>query len=231
MSYEVRLSAKDYWKRFTRLFFVKRRPKPHTPMYWTPPQAAPNQRYQDTEEYQQLLSREGFISPKHWTRRDLKKYPKIMQDLTDLEQHLLPVFWEFNQKSLHYQNRYYLYQWIFMLGTFITTILGVFTTYAFTLPDFTMNLAILDIGGDKSPWVTIFGALTALIGAITTYFSFMSTNGNPQVRWAKTRRLAEELRTLYYQFLSHNDPYHDENRVQKMRETVLEIIRKERENV
>src|SRR5690606_18759052 len=95
------------------------------------------------DDYQALLAREGFVSPQHWTRHDLTlpKYGVIQQDLKDLDQHLLPAFWEFNQKAMHFQNRYFFYQWIFILGAFCTTVLGVLTTYAFTLPNENLEVA------------------------------------------------------------------------------------------
>lgn len=204
------MSQEGLLKKISGLFFVKRRPHTHVPLEWRKPPTA--------KEYEDLLEWEGLVSIANWKNDDLNQYPLLKQDLADLEQHLLPAFWEFNQKAKHYQNRYYLYQWVFMLGAFVTTLLGALTTYAYTLDSTTSLLP------------NAFGILTAIISAITAFFNALSTQNSPQTRWAKSRRLAEELRMAYFKYLAHLDPYTGEDRVQKLRQNVLQIRRKETEN-
>src|SRR5262249_28732748 len=91
------------------LFFVRRRPYLNDgimgspPQEWKPPL--------DQEQYQKLLEKDDFVSIPLWkdqTGEDLYKYPVIVQDLSDLDQHLLPTFFGFSTRSKFYQNRFYL---------------------------------------------------------------------------------------------------------------------------
>jgi hypothetical protein len=188
------------------LFFFKRMPKPHVPSKWKRPSAE--------ADYEMQKDWEGFVSPLFWKKDDLTKYPTLKQDLEDLDEHLLPAFWEFNQKAKHYQNRFYLYQWIFMGGALLTTFLGALTTYTYTLDN-------------ARDFPEIAGIMTALVSGVTAYFNYVSDQGSPQKRWAKTRRLTEELRTNYYRYLAHLQPYHETDRVQQMRKMVITVRRKE----
>lgn len=202
--------AKKKRAKIRNLFFIKRIPRFHVPADFEIPD--------DEDQYHQMLEWDGFISPRFWKEHNLNDYPTIKQDLSDLEEHLLPAFLEFNQKARHYQNRFYLYQWVFMGGAFITTLLGALTTYFYTW----------DIDG--STLTRIFGVLTALVSGSTAYFNVLSDQGNPQKRWAKTRRLAEDLRMSYFSYIAHLPPYDTDERVQKLREHVISIRRKENEN-
>lgn len=199
--------------RYENLFFNKRRPKRNVPIDWVPP-----------ADYEQELEWEGFISIKHWKESeqdDIEDYPLLKQDIADLEQHLMPVFWEFNQKAKHYQNRYYRYQWVFMWGAFLTTMLGALTTFAYSQDELASNIGGVDFV------TTVLGIMTALVSALTAYYNYRSNQGSPQARWAKSRRLAEELRMNYYRYLGHLEPYNSKDRVQQLRRQVLEIRRKE----
>jgi hypothetical protein len=194
-----------------QLFFVKRVPKLYVPLdYKRPAKDA---------DYEAQLDENGFISKAFFREADLNSYPTLRQDLADLEEHLMPTFWEFNQKALHHQNRFYLYQWIFMVGAFATTLLGALTTYTYTItPD----------GGD---WANIAGIATAVLAGLITFFNVLSEQNAPQKRWAKSRRLTEELRTNYFRYLAHLPPFEKEDRVNQMRKVVIAIRRKENENV
>lgn len=231
--------------------------------------------------YQQELEWQGFISPANWKNDDLSKYPVIKQDLEALEKYLLPVFWQFNQKSKHFQNRHFLYQRVFIIGSFITAVLALFTTYF----DGVGNPIVFvgrgsgleisqeatavpsDLGTGEAPAVTpveqaevmsesgqigintrsddvivrvrmfgsefdavsmrqLFGLLTTIVGAVTSYFTLVSQQGEPRQRWGKYRRLAEELRMIYFKFLSHLEPYNQPNRVNKLRISVQEVREK-----
>jgi Protein of unknown function (DUF4231) len=193
------------------LFFRKRRPKLSVDRDYKRPAS--------TKDYETALDNDGFIAKTYWRENDLNMFPTIDQDLKDLEEHLMPAFWEFNQKALHHQNRFYLYQWIMMFGAFGTTFLGALTTYAFAKD------------GDGSTWTVLFGILTGVLAAILTVFNVLSEQNAPQKRWAKARRLTEELRTNYYRYLAHLAPYNGADRIQQMRRFVVAIRRKENENV
>lgn len=202
------------------LFFFKSRPRPRmNPEYVRPPEA----------EYLEALHWEGYIVPEMWKDDDLKKYDYLMQDIADLEQYALPVFWEFNHKAKYHQNKFYLFQWIFMFGAFFTTALAVLTTYFNGLPD-GQEMPLLFIKYTASQWENTFAILTAIVSAVTSYYTLLSNHGEPRKRWANYRRLAEELRMTYFRYVSRLDPFDKPNRIDVLRKHVLNIRRKEQEN-
>ncbi|MFP4324346.1 MAG: DUF4231 domain-containing protein [Anaerolineales bacterium] len=193
------------------IFFFKRRPKLHIPLEFD--------HILDTEAYHQALDYEGFVSTHHWKAHDLEKYPTVYQDIRDLEEHLLPAFFEFNQKALHFQNRFYLYQWVFMAGAFLTTFSGALTTYFYTLD-----------GSMQDTLTTFMGFVTAGISGLTAAVTVLNDQSSPQRRWAKSRRLAEELRMTYYRYLAHLPPFDRSNRNQELRSHVVGVRRKENQD-
>lgn len=224
------------------LFFFRRRPVLRgVSMDWEQPE--------QEEAFQQTLEYDGFVSSAVWQTHDINQHPVIAQDLRDLEQHLMPSFYEFSQKSKYFQNRYYLYQWVFIWGAFLTTLFGTLTTYVydpFLAASASAPAAVVEVtpapdGADATPftaqasggntWSRVFGYLTALVGAVTAFFTALSNRGEPQKRWAKNRRLAEELRMHYYKYLAHLPPYDKPDRVQRLRELVVDSRIKEQENV
>ncbi len=188
----------------------------------------------DEAAYQEALYWEGFITPNFWDDDDLANYPKIMQDLDDLEEYLLPAFWEYTQRARYYQRNYYFYQWIFIIGAFLTTAFGALTTY-FNAGDGTsvtfLGTAYTNISIFGRPtnygMDNFFSLLTTIVSAITSYFTLLSNQGEPRQRWANYRRLAEELRMLYFKFVSRLPPYDKPNRVDKLRHRVIEIREQE----
>lgn len=197
------------------LFFFKRRPRlGGIPMDWERPA--------DDNVYQKMVDDEGFVSAKFWTSEDITAHPIIRQDLEDLDQYLLSSFFEFSQKSKYFQNQFYLYQWVFIWGAFLTTVLGALASIVYVAdPAETARVAAQQA----------LSYMTAAVGAITAFITALSNRGEPLKRWGKTRRLAEELRMNYFNYLSHLPPFDKPDRVQKLRETVINIRVKEQENV
>jgi len=215
----IRRSWKNLRNTYKRSFFIRRRPKWNISKEWVRP---------DDATYRQELFWQGFITVEYWSDDDLSEYPLIMQDLDDLEEYLLPVFWEFNQKSKYYQNNFYKYQWIFTLGAFFTTILAVLTGYYGGLPEGDARFFLIVL--EQNTLVNIFGSATTVISAITTYYTVLSNQGEPRKRWASYRRLAEELRMIYFLYVSRMAPYERANRIDVLRRRVLELRRQEKEN-
>jgi hypothetical protein len=198
------------------LFFFKRRPRLRgVPMDWERPT--------DAAAYQKLINDEGFVTNDFWKHDDINEHPIIAQDLADLDQYLLPTFFEFSQKSKYFQNQFYLYQWVFIWGAFFTTVLGALASIFY----------YLNTSADPSAGIStqqIFSYLTAVVGAVTAFITALSNRGSPLKRWGKTRRLAEELRMNYFNYLTHLPPFDKPDRVQKLRESVIDIRVKEQEN-
>jgi len=214
----------NFWEQLRQTykssFFIKRRPKWNIEKEYARP---------DEDQYKQELHWQGFITEEYWAGDDdFNQFPLIKQDLSDLDEYLLPIFWEFNQKSKYYQNAFYKYQWIFMFGAFFTTILAVLTGYYGGLPEGNVNFFFLV--ADRDIYVNIFGFMTTIISAVTTYYTVLSNQGEPRKRWASYRRLAEELRMLYFRYVSRVEPFHRANRIDVLRRRVLELRGQEKEN-
>lgn len=208
------------------------------PLAWVPIRGGPKIRMDKTwtrppeARYHQDLEDQGFIVPEFWTDDDINEYEMVMQDLSDLDEYLLPLFFDFNQKAKYYQNRFYLFQWVFLFGAFFTTILAVLTTYFTALAaqsaDGTFRLFYTTV--EFHLLVTIFGYSTLFVSAITSYYTLLSNQGEPRKRWASYRRLTEELRMMYFKYVTRLQPFHTEARVDELRRRVLDIRRREQEN-
>lgn len=194
--------------RMSNLFFVRRRPRFNMSDEWEPPES--------DADYEKLIDEEGFVSITSLAKQtDPASHPIIVQDISDLKEHLLRTFFELDHKAKYYQNTYYLYQWVFVWGAFFTTLLG-------TLAAFTAST--------ETGLTRLFSILTAIVGAITAYFNALSNRSRPSERWAKTRTLAEELRGQYFKYLARIAPYDTPERVQILRENVMQVRVKEQEN-
>jgi hypothetical protein len=198
----------------SNFFLFRRRPHWKVKQYWTKPEG---------DAFQQLIHDHKFISIKHYHAAngiDLSTFSIIKTDLANLEQYLLPEFFRLSQLASYYQNLYYWYQWVFVWGAFISTLLGLLATY-FAATDAT-------IGNVR--WATIFSILTSLVAAVTAYATNLSSHYDPQRRWAKYRRLVEELRIHYFKYLSHLPPYETTTRIHTLRNNVNDVRSRERTN-
>ena len=175
-------------------------------------------------EYNEMLEKEGFVAR---DSDEVKRFPTIISDLDVLESYLLPTFCEFNQRSRYYQHQYYFYQWIFIIGAFLTTVVAVLATYLGRGVDVQTTVGII-----RTAWTPsrIAGLFTAIIGAIVSYFAIMSNWREPRKRWVNYRRLAEELRAIYFKFLLHTRPYDSKNRIEILRRDILELKQQEESN-
>lgn len=217
---EKKPRKKSPLSRFRDLFFVRRFPKflGGIPEEWEMPE--------DDDEYQRLIHDEGFVSLAYPDYGDLTAHPTIYQDIKDLNQHLLPTFFMLGQKARHYQNQFYVYQWVFIVGAFLTTLFGTLALYRYGQAD---AAAAAQSSGD--PFAIGLSYLTAIVGASTAFTTTLSNRGEPRKRWSKVRRLTEETRACYFRYLAHLPPYDTAERVQRLREMVVDMQIKEQENV
>jgi Protein of unknown function (DUF4231) len=208
-------SRRPRW--YSNLFFLRRRPYLWgIPLDWERPQDSGS-----------------FVSSQLWQDGELRHHPIIAQDASDLAEYLLPSFFQFSQKSKYFQNRFYLYQWVFVIGAFLTTVFGALAALLYVPPNLSVAAtAAVERSVDLSAinWQQIMSYATAAIGALTAFFTALSNRGEPQKRWGKTRRLAEELRMHYFTYLSHLPPYDTPDRLRLLRENVINIRVKEQEN-
>lgn len=209
---ELKLQKKKEEKK-PRYFFIRRIPYRKVDREWKRP---------DDAQYQKNLKDQGFITP------DLVKGPisqELNADIRELDQHLLPHFWRINQKAKFFQNRYFQYQWAFILAAFLTTALAAVNVLIYALN--------WQHGWDTGTFLgtlkaqEFLGFFTAVMSGIAATVSFLDANQTPQNRWFKFRAQAESLRSLYFLFLARQNPFNlpdPRARVQELRRKTLEVI-------
>lgn len=197
-----------------RIFFIRRAPIRRVEREWKRPK--------DNQKYIEALKEQGFITS------DLVKGPisdELAADIRELDQHLLPHFWRVDQLAKYFQNRYYQFQWLFILSAFFTT--------AFAAINVLVYAEGWERGLDTGTFIgtlkaqQFLGLLTAMISGVAAAVSFLDANQKPQKRWFKYRAQAESLRSLYFLFLARQNPFNlpkARDRVQEMRRKTLEII-------
>ncbi len=129
----------QFIQKLPNLFFFRRHPFKDVPKQWVRPAS--------DETYNKLLEFEGFVTLEHWKEDNLSDYPLIVRDLNEVDEHLLPTFWDFNQKAKHFQNNFYFYQWVFIIGAFLTTVAAVITAYfqaGPVIPDLYVPVAVYE---------------------------------------------------------------------------------------
>ncbi len=197
--------------RIRDLFFLRRFPKRDVADSWERPAS--------DKEYVKLLEYEDFMTLQFEPDKE-QKYPVVVQDLKDMDEHLLPTFFELSQKAKYFQNMFYNYQWMFIGGTFFSTILGVYTTHTFTTPEALQSLPF-----------QVATLATSLVSAIVAAYTGLTNRRQPQRRWAQARRAAEELRMNYFLYISHLAPYNQPDRLKLLRSRVIEVKQLEEQDV
>jgi hypothetical protein len=207
----ARISSRRKQNRFGDLFFIRRFPKRQIDDTWERPTSE--------TEYKSLLESDDFMTL-HLEAGSADKYPNVVQDLKDMDEHLLIAFFEFSQKAKYFQNMFYGYQWLFIVGTLVTTMLGVYTTHTFTTDQ--------ALASSEFKLITLF---TSLVSAAIAAFTARTNRYQPQRRWAQNRRSAEDLRMHYFLYLSHLPPYHQSDRLDLLRRRVVELRELEEQDV
>jgi hypothetical protein len=201
--------------RRSKWFFMRRVPLRHIPREWTRP---------PDDQYERDLIDEGFVAP---SLVGEAMTAELAADIRELDQHLLPHFWRMNQQAKFYQNRFYQYQWAFILAAFLTTALAAINVFLYA-QGWTGRQGTI-VG--TLQWTEVLGFLTAVVSGIAASVSFLDANQTPQKRWYKARVQAEMLRSMYFLFLARQAPFNvpgQRERVQRMREKVIEILRETR---
>lgn len=147
-----------------------------------------------------LPQEEQFLIPP----AERSKYTAFADDFETLERELMPQFRELDNEALLRQNWHRWMYVILIFGGTLVTILGI------------VQLAYMNIAG-----IGIAGAIVAaLLGVATS----ASQAFHHQERYLNARLAAERLRSEYFLFLGHVDPYADEqDRVQKLIQRVLDF--------
>ncbi|GAB4419798.1 MAG: hypothetical protein Kow00106_16150 [Anaerolineae bacterium] len=209
------IAPPDFEDRRSKWFFLRRVPRRRLPREWTRP---------PDDQYERELIEEGFIAPS-LVGDALSE--ELAADIRELDQHLLPHFWRMNQQAKFYQNRFYQYQWAFILSAFLTTALAAVNVFLYA-QGWTGRQGTI-VG--TLQWTELLGFLTAVVSGIAASVSFLDANQTPQKRWYKARVQAEMLRSMYFLFLARQAPFNvpsQRERVHRMREKVIEILRETR---
>jgi hypothetical protein len=142
---------------------------------------------------------DSFISFEQWDN-----YPDLKEDLSLLNDHLLPKFHRYDNKALEAQNSFRRDQLILLIGSATAAILGA------------IQIALI-----KS-WVP--GALETVITISLTVMTYIVRSFNKQRGYFTDRLIAETLRGEYYLFLGRIGEYADEEkRLQHLKRRVSEI--------
>jgi hypothetical protein len=205
-----------------QLFFIRRHPKLFTSRKWVRPQ--------DPAKWEAKLKESGFIVPSEIDYfAETRGYPidKFQGLKADVEYLLdkpvikaedtsfIDKLYEYDTLAKNYQNAYYLFNWVFIIGAFATTLMSVISVLATAFPQNVL------ISTQAAWWITVgFGALTAI-------YTALNSSQRPQFEWYVNRRRAEAMRRHYYLYLAHARPYNGDrtSRRRKLDEIVRQINR------
>jgi hypothetical protein len=190
---------------FSNLFFIRRSPRLRGALQeWVQP---------DDATYQTLVHEHRFVTVKDIEEYiqgkapglSLADFPTITDDLRMLNgDSYLHDYFSYDHSATHYQNTFYLYNWVFAVGAFTTALLGFLSIV--------LSSSLI--------WI-----LTGFIGFVTTVYTFKNNREVPQREWYVNRRRAETLRSHYYQYLAQVPPYHgsNENREIRLLQTAIQV--------
>lgn len=117
---------------------------------------------------------------------------RVWDDMTVLNEELMPIFRERDHVAKREQNRYRLYQLSFLLLATAATAIGSFQVWALQ---------------SAQEMILVFGLFETFIALLTVFVSTLMGNRQPLGEWLENRRLAEQLRREYYRFLTDSQPY------------------------
>lgn len=190
---------------FSNLFFVRRRPKLQGSLQeWHKPDDATYEALVRSHDFLTVKDIEEYIQNKA-PNLTLADFATIVDDLELLNgDTYLHHYFRYDAAAGHYQNNFYLYNWIFVLGAFVTALLAYLSV----------------ISSSSLIWIA-----TGVIGFITTVYTFKNNREVPQREWYVNRRRAESLRSHYYQYLAQVPPYHgsNENREVRLLQTLVQV--------
>lgn len=123
---------------------------------------------------------------------DPEAVKRLENDLDFLEHELLRLFRERDHNASQQQNRYRLYQILYMSLATLASLVG--------------SLQALSLA--QNPDLTaIFAFLETVIAAFVTFLATISGREPPLPQWLLNRRRAEYLRREYFRFLINLPPY------------------------
>ncbi len=196
-----------------KYFFQNRRPK----LRGVPREVLP---HAEDASYQKRLAQEGFVALDDWPEAS----QPLRDDVRELEQYLMPSFWRIDQEAHYYQNRHYLYQWIFIISAFLTTAFSAISVF--------LHGSTHDVSLGLFSLTELLAAFTVVVSGIAAMVSFLNANQVPQQNWFKTRAKAESLRSLYFTFIARRPPFNaptGRERSRLLGQAVLDVLREKKQ--
>ncbi len=143
----------------------------------------PNEKYQ-------LIDRQKL--EEELVNQDPTAIERIKEDLDFMDHELLRLFRQRDYSASYQQNRYRLYQILFMVLATFATLIG--------------SLQALTLDGNPN-MVPFFALLETIVALLTTYLATISGREPPLPLWLTNRHRAENLRREYFRFLMNTPPY------------------------
>jgi hypothetical protein len=194
-----------------RVFFLNpsRRPRWKIPKDYPQKNTDPN--------WSAELTKHGFMLPPK-AGENTAVSDSMVKSINDVNDKLLPLFFDFDYQAKVNQNLFYFVQYTFVIGAFITTLLGALTvtTIPSAKPDTTVNTTTNQSASDNPTVAKFFGALTAIAGVLTGFATMIQNREKPQEKWYKYRRWAETLRMHYFEYLACMSPYDSPDRTKRL---------------
>lgn len=117
---------------------------------------------------------------------------RIEEDMDFLDHELMRLFRERDHGAATQQNRYRMYQIMFMVLATLATLIG--------------SLQALTLTGNPN-WVPVFAFIETLVALLTTYLATISGREPSMSLWLSNRRRAENMRREYFRYLMNMPPY------------------------
>jgi hypothetical protein len=152
------------------------------PRIWFPP----------PDEAFQLISSEKLNEVLTGSGSDPESIKRLDEELKFLDHELLRLFRDRDYEAKYQQNRYRIYQLMYMVLAAVATIIGSLLALA------------LSAQPDLVPWLAFGETFVALM---TTYLASVSGREAPLPIWLENRRRAEHLRREYFRYLMNLTPY------------------------
>lgn len=117
---------------------------------------------------------------------------RIDADIAFMDYELLRLFIERDFEAKSNQNRYRVYQLMFLALATVATLIGSFQALAL----------------NSSPeWLPIWAFAETIVALVATFVATISGREPPLPRWLDNRRRAEQLRREYFRYLMNLPPY------------------------
>ena len=117
---------------------------------------------------------------------------QVRADLKFLDHELLRLFRNRDHNAKLHQNRYRLYQILYIMLAALAGMLGAFQAVAIK---------------DNPGWVPLFAFGETIIASIVTFLATLSGREASFPLWLNNRRSAELMRREFFRFLAHLPPY------------------------